>query len=344
MQQRPSRGASTDEPRDPGRRRLLRLLGVGATASALGVPALSGVARAHDLTVEFEGCQEVFIAVNDRDEFGVLEETIRILDAGTGEIREEDVELTPENTEPVPERFGDRPVYHQRVSGDDQIVAVEMGDGETVRNPNDCPPPEEEEEEDRAAAFAAEQDDRCVTLSPLSFEDQSVDEFYGYTSDVDEPDPRQSNFPVELTETATSRLFLFEDPDGLSLVVVHGGDDDPGGAASFEIDGVPDDAEWLVQDDGYEGSIDEFAVEDGTATADWAWGALGRNDGAALGYLGDEFELTVEAAFDGDAELEPINGPEAGVDAWQVLSGDVEDPDVTDLDLDEPVTVRSGDC
>lgn len=343
------------------RRTVLRGLAAGGTLS-LGA-LVAKPAAAHDLDVRFKGCTVVLIVVNDPDEFGVLEETIHVFDAESGEEVSVEVELTRENTYRIPGAFEGKPVFAARARKGDVILAVETGDGREFENPHDCPTEKrdakdeeeeeehekeeekkEEDEEKPTGDFAVRQGEECIPIEPLSFEDESIEEFYGYEPDEDAENPRQPNFPVALEEAQTSRLFLYEGPDGLSLVFVHGGDDDPGGAASFEITGLDDDVEWLVEDDGYEGATDQFSLEDETATADWAWGAEGRNDGGALGYLDDDFELSIDPRFNEDAELEPFDGEEAVVEQWQVLSGDVDDPEVTDLSLDQPIEISSESC
>ena len=334
------------------RRTVLRGLAAGGTVSLATLAAKP--AAAHDLDVRFKGCTAVLIVVNDPDEFGVMEEIIHVFDADTGKEVSVEVELTRENTRTIPGAFGGKPVFAARVREGDVILAVETGDGRVFENPNDCPTEkreakdeETEEDEEKAAPageFAVRQGEECIPIEPLSFEDQSIEEFYGYEPDPSAENPRQSNFPVPLEQVQTSRMFLYEGPDGLSLVFVHGGDDDPGGAASFEISGLDDDVQWLVEDDGYEGATDQFSVEDGTATADWAWGAEGRNDGGALGHLGDDFEVSIDPRFNEAAELDPFDGEAAVVEQWQVLSGDVNDPDVTDLSLDQPLDISSDSC
>lgn len=328
------------------RRRVLATLGVGATGSALGLSALSGTAAAHDLRVEFQGCQELIVVVNDPDEFGVLTETIHVFDAERGAVRPVEIELTPENTAPIPGQFDGKPVLRARSTGRDQIVAFETGDGRRFENPHDCPRPEAPDEERptspaRGGPFALEQGERCIPLTPLQYQSQTVEEFYGYTPDVSAANPRQSNTPTNVEEPGTSRLFLFSGPQGLSLVILHGGDGDPGGAASFEITGLPPAGEWVVLDDSHEGSQDVFETQAGRSEMHWAWGLAGRNDGGAFRGLGGGFEVRIDAAFGEAAMREPLDGADVN---WQVLSGDARNPEVTDLDEDRPVTIRSGGC
>lgn len=344
----PANSDETTPVRGPSRRLVLRGLAAGGTLAVTAT--LADRAAAHNLEVRFRGCTEVWIVVNDPSEFGVLKETIHVFDAESGEVRSVAVELTPENTRTMPNQFGDRPVFVARARGDDAIVAVETGDGRVFENPNDCPgarPATEEpptEEPTPAAQFVVRQGGECAPIAPLSYQDQPVEDFYGYQPDPGAANPRQSNFPVPLEAVQTSRLFLYQGPNGLSLVFVHGGEGDPGGAASFALSGVPDGAGWLVEDDGYEGATDQFAAGGGTAAADWAWGAEGRNDGGALGYLGSDFAVQIDPRFNEQAELGPFDGPEAVVQQWQVLSGDPSNPNVVNLALDQPVEIATGSC
>ena len=212
----------------------------------------------------------------------------------------------------------------------------------------DDPTGEGDESEGGSSGWGAGDDEapdrpECFSLEPLSYRDQSVVDFYGYEPDPSKRDSQQSTTPTELEKPDTSRLFLYEGPEGLSLAMIHGsGETEQGGAVSFRIEGVPDGAEWVVRDDGYDGSDDEFAVEDGTASADWAWGVGARNDGGALGYLPEEFRLRIDPRFNEDAALDPFD--KGGIQRWEVLSGDASDPDVRQVPMDRPLVIAVGEC
>lgn len=189
---------STDGPTTANRRQILRTLGAGAAVSTLGVATLAGTAAAHDLQVKFEGCRTVFIVVNDPNEFGVLEEKIHVYDGDAGEVREVPVELTPENTQTISGRFGDRPVFGAQVSGDSHVVAVETGDGQMYENPNDCAPREggggtEDGEETGGdglsqEAIVAHRDPESVTGA-----DDYVDYVFEVTGDLEELEPDEDS-------------------------------------------------------------------------------------------------------------------------------------------------------
>lgn len=69
-------------------------------------------------------------------------------------------------------------------------VAVQTGDGQRFKNVNGCPRPQSPAE---GGSFAIEQGGRCVPLSPLSFQNMAIEEFYG-----NPPEPNQSNTPTDL--------------------------------------------------------------------------------------------------------------------------------------------------
>lgn len=117
------------------RRKVLKRFGLAGSIS-IGLPAFADTAIAHNLEIVFEGCQRVFLVVNDRSEFGVLKETVIVEQDGT-ESRV-NIELTSENTEPIPDRFGNRPVFNFTASDGQVITAVETGDGRVFENPNEC--------------------------------------------------------------------------------------------------------------------------------------------------------------------------------------------------------------
>lgn len=184
-------------------------------------------------------------------------------------------------------------------------------------------------------SYAFEQGDTCASVEPLS--DGDVVDLFGFTPE----EPRQTDLPAPLEAAQKSRLFLYEGPEGLSLVVVHGGtEDEEGGAATFRIGGLPPSGEFVALADRYEGTEDEFEIDEREAVLNWSWGST--NDGGVFRGLGEAFCVTIEPAWNEAAELEPYGS--GTVEEWQFLSGSLDDPEVIDLEMDEPITVRSGGC
>lgn len=197
--------------------------------------------------------------------------------------------------------------------------------------------------------YVVEQGEACEPIEPLSYEDATVEEFYGYTTDPEEGTPWAANFPVGLTVSNASQLFLYEGPQGLSLVLLHDAPEDgtegTGGAASMAFRGLPGDGEWVVKDDPSDESA-ELWEEDGEGGEDvhrvhWAWHA-NYTDGGAFRDLGGEFQVDIQAAFDGDAALEPLSPGETT--DWYAVTGDPADPERIELDMEQPVRLRTGSC
>lgn len=216
-------------------------------------------------------------------------------------------------------------------------------------------------ESDSGRSIVLEQGDDCFELVPLSGE-ETVEAFYDYrypTNSFDSiagstGDTFSSHGTTDLQEDYTSVLFLYDGPDGLSLIVVHGhldGDDD-GGVVSFTLEGMPEEAEWIVKDDLYldpeDGepwptNYDRWADEGTTHQIDWAY-RYGRTDGGVAYGLGEEFEITIDPAFNEDAALAPDHGEKGPIEEWEAVSSDGDSHERFSLDMDEPVTIRTGSC
>lgn len=170
------------------------------------------------------------------------------------------------------------------------------------------------------STFVIEQAGKKIPVTPLSYEDQSIEEFYSY----DSPNRVLANTPTGLEKSDTTRLFLYEGPKGISLVVIHDAPfDGGGGSVRFDFENLPSDGSWVVRDDTGEGFT--------RTTVDWGWVAR-RTDGGA--YRGDfksqSSPITITPSF------------QNGIDTWEVLSGDPRDPTVTELDLNQPITISGG--
>ncbi|ELZ00839.1 hypothetical protein [Natrialba asiatica] len=207
--------------------------------------------------------------------------------------------------------------------------------------------------------YVVEQGDRCQQIEPLST-GETVESFYDYRNHEthsNDTDRMYSSYGTQdLQEDNTSLLFLHEGTDGLSLVTVNDrvDGDTTGGIATFEFVGVPHESAWAVQDDNYTGETNmaEWYGGDGWLGASLIW-AEGRTDGGAInGGLNGPFSLTVQPAFNDDAEFadaDELYDPDfhdgGEIEDWVVLSGDADDPDRATLpSLDEPVTIRTGTC
>ncbi|QLG26471.1 hypothetical protein HUG10_02465 [Halorarum halophilum] len=222
---------------------------------------------------------------------------------------------------------------------------------------------EGETDSDGDEEYAVVQDDECVPVVPLSG-DRTVEELYDlripdrFVGDNGATDPGsgpyyQSNGTSDLQRENTTITFLYEGPDGLSLVVVH---DRPegtdGGSVSWTLEDVPSDAAWVVKDDLYidpdtddEVNFDQWSVDGSEHVVDWTWGSAG-TDGGALGPLEDDFSIGLDPAFNEQSALWGEHYAEDPITDWQVLSfpDGREEPERTSLALDERVTIRAEAC
>lgn len=186
----------------------------------------------------------------------------------------------------------------------------------------------------------------CIRLSPVGG-DVPVEEFYRYAAGGTR---FSSAGPITALEQAgTSRLLIYQGPDGVrSLVVVHGKhrlEDVPGGGAvSFTFEGLPSDGEWVVRDDRYDGPelFDSWEIDGSSTTVHWTWQG-GRTDGAVYRGLGDGFSITIEPRFNEDAELYEEHY-EGDVEAWEAVGGNQTNPEITSLAMDESVVVEANGC
>ncbi|RJT04867.1 hypothetical protein [Halococcus sp. IIIV-5B] len=191
-----------------------------------------------------------------------------------------------------------------------------------------------------SAPYHLSQGDQCVPLQPLQGDDP-VEAFYDYRRDRDSSYGTRS-----LQQPNTSVLFLYEGPDGVSLVAVHGalGGNGDGGSITFDISGLPSSGDWIVRDDSYDGPnrYDRWEIDGDSATVDWTWDGR-RADGAVYGPLGDDVSVGIDPAFNERAALYGDHY-EGNVSDWQALSGDLDDPTRTSLDRSTPLRIESGSC
>ena len=218
---------------------------------------------------------------------------------------------------------------------------------------------DEHEPDTRIETLALEQNGACVELTPLRG-DEPVEDLYDYTYPQDrfegqpgsDGDTFSSEGTSELQIDHGSILFFYQGPEGLSLVLVHGKVDGfhDGGTVSFRIDGLPDDGEWVVQDDYYlredgeeaPSNFDIWDVEHNPQVVHWAFRS-GRTDGGVFRGFDDEVEFIIEPAFNDRAGL--YDEYDFGtIERWEALSGSLDDPDRIELDMDRPIRITDGTC
>jgi len=175
---------------------------------------------------------------------------------------------------------------------------------------------------DPTGTYYLKQGGTTEEIRPVSYEDLSIDQFYDASGSPSGQFPAE----VDLLRADTSQAFLYEGPDGLSLVQVHDSTAgrDSGGALEFSYSGLPSDGSWVVKD-----GSERFDDYSRTATA-WSWGP-GRTDGGAYRDLGGEFTVTIT--------------PESveGIDRFTVITADPDDPtSLRRIEVDEsPFTISS---
>jgi len=246
-----------------------------------------------------------------------------------------------------------------RFSGTITDFAITRGDADVFVNGDQVDDPVGRPGSSTQTGFAFEQDDRCEPVTPLSGDDP-VEDLYEYTYPTDRfegpPGSDGSSFSSEgttdLQRDGASLLFLYDGPEGLSLVVVHGLVEGAtvGGTVSFTVRGLPSEGEWVVRDDYYltdegeqaESNYDRWDIDGEEHTIDWAY-RDDRTDGGVFRGLDSEFEIRIEPAFNDEAALS--DGHDFGpIESWELLSGNGDDPDRFALELDQPVTIRRGEC
>jgi hypothetical protein len=214
----------------------------------------------------------------------------------------------------------------------------------------------------RQSQYVLVQGDECVPIRPMRLQ-QPVETFYDYQlpqkyvsdangASVGDTARYASAGTMDLQRSQTSIVFLYQGPEGLSLVVVHGSvRNSDAGAVTFRISGLPEDGRWVVKDDLYRdpdtgelasSNYDRWQVEGTDHRIDWTWGSSG-TDGGAFRDLGEDFEVVVDPAFN---EESPLHGEhyEGTVTDWEFLSGSADAPDRISLSMDQPIRIATGSC
>jgi hypothetical protein len=206
------------------------------------------------------------------------------------------------------------------------------------------------------------QGDTCVPIRPMGLQ-VPVTTFYDYQlprkrisdangASVGDTAEYASAGTISLQRAQTSLLFLYQEPQGLSLVVVHGSvRNSDAGAVTFRISGLPKDGDWIVKDDFYRNpdtgnkastNYDRWDVDGTDHRIDWTWGS-GGTDGGVFRGLGEDFEVVIDPAFNEDAALYNRHY-EGRVTDWELLSGSSDDPERISLSMDEPIRITTGSC
>ena len=236
-------------------------------------------------------------------------------------------------------------------------LAFAMGGGTVSTDVGLATADEHDDQPEQADVYSVVQGDRCIQIEPLGDGDRTVEEFYDHRDPLSDPSSYtySSHGTQHLQEDDTSILMLHEGTDGLSLVMVHDQYDGStdGGSVTFQIDGLPEDGEWVVEDDNYSGIVDGDYIEadaqwdhgEDWSRITWVWTEARTDGGAFNGGLDDEFAIEIDPAFNDEADFRYTNGSYDGeVTDWELLSGDEDDPERTSLEMDQPIEIRSGGC
>jgi len=166
-------------------------------------------------------------------------------------------------------------------------VAAAGGDSQDGDGPNET-----------ADSFAVMQGGDCYDVAPLGDGSQSVEDFYDYRAGNGTKYGSYGDKSQEIQENQVSHLFVYDGSQGTNLVMLHDKlNESEGGAITFDISGLPQDHQWVVEDDDYEGRDDNFNYDGTNATIDWMW-APNRTDGAAVRGLENNFSaITIDPAF-----------------------------------------------
>jgi hypothetical protein len=197
----------------------------------------------------------------------------------------------------------------------------------------------------QADGYVVEQGERCVEVTPLSYQGQSVEAFYGYSLNGTGGDMALSaNTPVGLEDIndQQSSLFLYEGPEGVSLVFLHGGvNGSSDGAISFDITGLTNGS-WVVQDDPTNRSVERWNDTRAGYDVDWGYQAGFTDGGAFRGGLDGQFEIGITPAFNDAAARS--SALQSNITSWRALSLAGGSLQSVELNMSQPVTIRTGTC
>lgn len=176
--------------------------------------------------------------------------------------------------------------------------------------------------------FTIEQGGKSWSVSALS-NGENVEEFH-----INNDQYGMTTTGIERSDV--SELFLWNGPNGTSLVMIHDKHNDgSGGAVSFRIDGLSmGQGEWVILDDFNENHKD-FDSETDT-DPDWRWWPCCSDGGVFRGGLDGPFTITIDPAFNEKAE----RSAGGRINEWHFLSGSASNPERIELDMNQPITIR----
>jgi len=139
-------------------RRTALSAGVGAMATIAGFGALTGSAAAWDrFTVDFKGCSEVWIVVDEAD-LALEGLTATVVVADDGDAVDREVEITEDQSTTIPGQYGDAPILKYQASSGKKVLGV-IGNT-TNGTPLECE--------------TAVNDHRCAETAFVSIEDSDA--------------------------------------------------------------------------------------------------------------------------------------------------------------------------
>lgn len=204
--------------------------------------------------------------------------------------------------------------------------AVESG-GFDVRSTTDVGSNTELQSTSSTSSVYVRQGDRSYEIEALDsadYGDRTVEEFYGYG----QGDGASANTPNDMERSDLSQLFLYDGPEGMSLVAIHdAANDGDGGAVTFQFDDLPA-GDWVVPDDPGDDDYDREEIG-------WRWYSCCTDGGAYRWESGQGFYFEVDPNFkygiDSTAHEEP----------WVVVDGSGSGIERLPIDPTEPVTITS---
>ena len=158
------------------------------------------------------------------------------------------------------------------------------------------------------------QNDREIIINPIEHNNNPVEDFYNYNNG-------SSNSLTNIEKSDTSRIFLYNGPNGISLCIVHDkSETGKDGEAEYEFDGLPQNGSWAVKDD----PSDKYSLN----KASWAWKEGQTGGGVFRNLLGNDV-LTIESKKNTTSSIE-------------ILSGDADSPSIIKINSDTEFSIQEG--